>query len=426
MGPMKPAALLSYEDALARIGELPAGLTLEQLPLERTYGRVLAQDVRLASDQPPFDRATMDGFAVVIDGERCDFLIQGLVPAGTTFTGILQPGDAVRIMTGAPVPAGTTVVPIEMTDQAGKPPPQKGITHKTMSASLRVVVGDPSALRPGRNIARRGEDGHAGDAVVATGTILGPATIACAAMAGARVLTVRRQPQLAIVTTGDEVGGSNEAGINDSNGPLLTAFAAAFGFPATRTHVADDAIALRAAIVTSFEHADVVVTTGGVSAGDKDLIPVLAPSLGLTTIFHHVAIQPGKPVFLARRSDGKLLVGLPGNPVSVLATAHLVLLPVLRRLLGMPPAGSWERLPLTIPWENRGKRRQFLPARRTAGGVEPIRWNGSGDLIAAAAGDCLVDLAPGTAFAAGESVALLAYVGTATGATGVLPPRGAA
>ena len=415
--------MLSYAEALEAIQALDHVLAEERIPLDQAQGRVLAEDIRLSGDQPPFDRATMDGFAVVLHGTRADFLVQGLVPAGSTFTGILQPGDAVRIMTGAPVPTGTTVIPLEGTDQAGKPPQGKGLTHKTMSASLRVTVTDTSLLMPGRNIARQGEDGVTGMPVIPAGTVLAPATIACAAMAGATSLLVRRAPRLAVITTGDEVGGTGAAAIRDSNGPYLAALTAALGLPTTRHHAQDDAVHLRATLVQAFEHADVIITTGGVSAGDKDFVPVLAPSMGLTTIFHHLAMQPGKPVFLARRSDGKLLVGLPGNPVSVLATAHLVLLPVLRRLVGLPAGGAWERRPLEIPWEHRGKRQLFLPARRSAQGVTPLRWNGSGDLIMAAAGDCLIDLAPGQSWVAGDEVGVLPYVGTFPGAVGLLPQR---
>ena len=406
------ADLLTYAEALHLITELPAERKAEIVPLERAHSRAVITDIPLSEDQPPFDRATMDGFAVMLHGDATTFSIVGMLAAGSTFEGTLQPGQAVRIMTGAPAPAGTTVIPIELTDQLGVSAPHASLTHKTVTTSVVVKITDAKALTPRRNIAYQGEDGRAGDIVIRAGTILGPATLACAAMAGARQLTVARPPLLAIVTTGDEVGGSGAAAINDSNGPFLAAFAAALGVSTLRAHAADDAIALRAALVTSFDRADIVVTTGGVSAGDKDLVPVLAASLGLNTVFHHVAMQPGKPVFLARRGDGKILVGLPGNPVSVIATAHLILLPVIRRLMGLPPAGTWETVPLSVSWSNPGKRRLFLPARRTAGGVMPIKWNGSGDLVAAAAGDCLVDLEPGASHAAGHELPVLPYVGT--------------
>ncbi|MBA3938324.1 MAG: molybdopterin molybdenumtransferase MoeA, partial [Planctomycetes bacterium] len=246
-----------------------------------------------------------------------------------------------------------------------------------------------------------------------------PAVLALAAMAGVTAMTVARPPRVAIVTTGDEVGGGGAAGIVDSNGPFLGGFCAALGLECTRTHAEDDADALRR--VLAGHAAEIVVTTGGVSAGDRDLVPRIAAELGFGTIFHQVAMQPGKPVLLARRGE-RFLVGLPGNPVSVLATAHLVLLPLLQRLMGRG-ASPWLELPLAVPWQHRGLRQLFLPARLVPGGIAPVRWNGSGDLIAAAAADGLVDLAPGSDHAAGAMVRFLPYVGQTIGERGVMPER---
>ncbi len=417
-------APITFADALHQIGGLRLSVHREQIGLDAAAGRVLAEDVCLARAQPPFDRATMDGFAVRLDGDRATFDIVGEVMAGSTATHQLKPGQAVRIMTGAPAPAGTTVIPIEATDHVGKAKAGAGLTHRTTIMQVIVTVTDPALLKPGRNIAWTGEDGAKDAVVVRAGTRLSPATVAVAAMAGARDLAVAAQPRLAVVTTGDEVGLTNDAGICDSNGPFLSGFAAALGLPCTRSHAKDDPILLRAALVNAFSLADVVITTGGVSAGDRDLIPVLLPSLGMDLVFHQVDMQPGKPVLLARRHDGKFLVGLPGNPVSVLATAHLILLPLLNRLLGrLDAAQAWERQPLSRAWQHRGKRRLFLPAKRSTAGVEPITWNGSGDLIAAAAGDGLIDIDPGADLAPGSSIPFLPYVGTMPGQVGVLPDR---
>ena len=133
-------------------------------------------------------------------------------------------------------------------------------------------------------------------------------------------------------------------------------------------------------------------------------------------------MQPGKPALLCRHADGGLLVGLPGNPVSVIATAHLILAPVLgRHLGGWRPA--WISLPLAEGWSPRGRRRLFLPARLGEGGVSPLHWNGSGDLLAAAAADGLVDLGPGGEHAAGDAVRFMPYVGSRISEYGILPPR---
>ncbi|MEZ6017339.1 MAG: molybdopterin molybdotransferase MoeA [Planctomycetota bacterium] len=325
-----------------------------------------------------------------------------------------------RIMTGAPVPAGATVVPIELTSA--------GAAHAPGDVTARgpglVEVLDHDALVAGRNIARRGEDARRGDVVLAAGTRLGPVHVASAAMAGAREVAVTCAPRVAIVTTGDEVGREDaEAGVRDTNGPLLAGLCAALGVPCTRVHAADEPGALQAALAHAAEAADVVVTTGGVSMGDRDLVPGTAADLGFQTVLHRVAIQPGKPVFVAQRADGTLFLGLPGNPVSVLATAHLFLVPALDRCLGNG-GERWLDMHLGEAFAHAGKRHLFLPARIDGGAVFPIRWNGSGDLFSAAAGDGLLDLPVGASFAHGAPVRVLPYVGHRPGERGVLPPRG--
>jgi molybdopterin molybdotransferase len=397
--------MLTYTDALARLAALTLTPTHERLPLVEALGRVVAQDLRLSADQPPFDRATMDGYALHLKPDTVAYAVRGTVYAGSVHEGTLQPGEAVRIMTGAPVPAGTTVVPHELTDRGEQ----------------LVTITDPKGLVPGRNIARRGEDGRSGAVLVAAGTRLTPLLLSLAAMAGATTVTVTRPPRLALVTTGDEVGGDGPAGILDSNGPFLAGLATTLGLTADRTHAGDREGALRYTLASASAEAEVVITTGGVSAGDRDLVPAVATELGFSTVFHHVAIQPGKPVLVMQRDD-RFLVGLPGNPVSVVATAHLILLPLLQRLLGAPPR-TWLELPLTAPSGNRGQRQLFLPARFTPGGVAPIAWNGSGDLIAAAAGDGLIDLPVGSAFDTDDHVRFLPYVGWQPGTTGRLPER---
>ena len=406
--------MISYDEAIALIAGISAQNTTERLPIAAAHGRVLATAVTLDRDQPPFDRATMDGYAIIPESGRLTYPVVGTLAAGGAWEGALGTGQALRIMTGAPCPPGVAVVPIEITDRG----------------TASVTVQDAAALKAGKNCARRGEDGRAGATVIAAGTRLDPLTISLAAMAGAVEVTVTVPPRLAIVTTGDEVGrasAANTAAINDSNGPLLSAFAAALGLSATRSHVRDDAVAVRRGLETAGETADIIVTTGGVSVGDRDLIVPTAADLGYATIFHNVAMQPGKPVFLARRMQGGrecFLIGLPGNPVSVAATAHLMLWPLIARLGGSRPP-TWRQMPLAAPHRHRGNRRLFLPALRSdPGTITPVRWNGSGDLIAAAAADGLIDLAPGADLAAGAPVPFLPWAGAVDGERGVLPPRG--
>lgn len=402
------AVMLSFDEAMEIIHGLASGGSRERVSLTEADGRVLAEDVCLDRDVPGFDRATMDGYAVALHGERNTFEVIGTIHAGEDRDLAPAPGQAVRIMTGAPCPPDVTVIPIERTD----------------GGTETVTVTEPGALVPRKHIAWQGEDGRAGDPVARAGQRLNPMMLSAIAMAGATELLVWKRPRVGIVTTGDEVGGSGRAGIRDSNGPLLVTLLRAFGCDVTRAHAKDDVDALRSALEDASRDSDVTVTVGGVSAGAKDLVPATANALGFATIFHKVAMQPGKPVLVCRHEDGRFFVGLPGNPVSVIATAHLVLGPVLGRLLGgWEPA--WIELPLARPFRHPGRRRLFLPAGLREGGVDPVAWNGSGDLLAAAAGDGLIDAPPGTDLAAGQPIRFLPYVGARITDHGTLPPRGA-
>ena len=394
------------QDALGTLDVSDRARRLERVSLADARGRFLAEAVAIDRDQPGFDRATMDGFAGAPYGDATRFDGCGTATAGTTFDGDLAPGQAVRIMTGAPAPAGTTVVPIELADV-----PEDG-------ASVAFAEPPPA----GRNIAWRGEDARDGDTLLEVGTRLAPAHLSVAAMAGATEVTVFERPTVAVVTTGDEVGKAGAAGIRDSNGPLLDGLLDALGVQVQRRHARDDEDELRGALEQAAAHADIVVTTGGVSMGERDLVPDTLGRLGFETVFHRVQVQPGKPVLVARRADGALFVGLPGNPVSVLATAHLFLFPALGHFLGgwAPPS---VRIPMREGYEHRGRRHLFLPARVEDGGLVPVRWNGSGDLIAAATADGLVELPIGATFAAGEPARFLPYVGHALTERSVLLPR---
>ena len=397
---------LESQAALAALDVGRRGSRTESVAVGEALGRVLSEDVAIDRDQPGFDRATMDGFAVVVDGERTRFTVRGELTAGNVHDGQLAPGDALRIMTGAPAPEGTTVVPIERTDW------QDGAEEVTLD----------HVPQQGRNIAWRGEDARMGDVLVARGTRLAPAHLAVAAMAGATDLAVQARPSVCIVTTGDEVGAAGPAGIRDSNGPLLDGLLTTLGASVRRRHARDEASELEGALRAAADESDVVVTTGGVSMGSRDLVPRTLAALGFETVFHKVQVQPGKPVLVARREDGSLFVGLPGNPVSVLATAHLFLFPAMAHLLaGWQP--RFIDVPMAKDFEHKGRRHLFLPASLSGGGLSPIRWNGSGDLIAAAAGDGLVELPVGARFSAGDRARFLPYLGHAIAERAILPPR---
>ncbi|MEZ6019385.1 MAG: molybdopterin molybdotransferase MoeA [Planctomycetota bacterium] len=317
------------------------------------------------------------------------YAVVGTVLAGQHWPGALEPGQAVRIMTGAPCPSDCTVVQIERSNG--------GDTQ---------VIFEAGALRAGLNIAWQGQDARRGDVVLDAGLRLDAGAIGAAAMAGATEVEVFVPPRVAIVTTGDEVGASGPAGIPNSNGPYLDALCAGLGVPFRAWHARDEEAELRATLQAAAAESDVVVTVGGVSMGTHDLVPMVAAELGLQELMHKVAIQPGKPVYLAGGDSGRFLLGLPGNPVSVLVGAHLFLAPLLGRFAG-DWRPTWLKLPIAQPFEHRGNRRLFLPARLGDGGLWPVRWNGSGDFYSAIGGDGLIDLQPGQTLAAGECVPFL-------------------
>jgi molybdopterin molybdotransferase len=398
--------MLTYAEALDRLSSLNCTPHTQRISLVDAVGQYVAEAIYLAEDQPPFNRATMDGYAVRLKPDTTTYHVRGTIFAGAVFSGSLQPGEAVRIMTGVPAPENTTVIPIELTDRG----------------ETTVTITDVKALQPKKNIAWRGEDGHAGDELITAGTRMTPLVLSLAAMSGVSDVTIALPPRLACFTTGDEVGGSGPAGIRDSNGPFLRGFCAALGVPATISHVADDADSLKNTFSAALKNADILVTTGGVSAGAKDLVPAIAKELGFTTVFHHVAVQPGKPILLMQRQN-KFFIGLPGNPVSVIATAHLFLWPLIIRFLGSRTP-TWLSLPLTHATSNPTPRQQFMPAQFTAGGIQRTAWNGSGDLIAAAASDGLINLPVGCHYEAGHHVPFLPFIGWQNGMTGKMPPRG--
>ena len=397
--------MITFEDARRRILDAALEPRVETIALGEALGRVLLEDVRLDRDCPGFDRATMDGYAVAPVKGQDTYPVVGVVHAGESPPELLDPGTAIRIMTGAPCPSAVAVIPIEKTD-GGK---------------TKARVNDTSMLVVGRNIAKRGEDGHEGDVILKRGHRLAPASVAAAAMAGKATLSVQERPRVGIVTTGDEVGAAGPAGIHDSNGPYLCALMAAAQTSFRRWHAKDREDELRSTLKEAGEESDVLVTVGGVSMGAKDLVPSITEQLGYAPQFHKVQIQPGKPVYFARHKDGRCLLGLPGNPVSVIATSHLFLLPLL--FGGTTACLDPLQLPLRSPYHHRGRRRLFLPSRWTEEGVEAVRWNGSGDLLAATYGDGLIDLPSGTEYPAGTHVPFYPYLGGTPGSGSILPAR---
>jgi molybdopterin molybdotransferase len=406
--------LLSFAEARQSV-ELHAA-TLSPTPPELTglldaVGLALAEDLLADRDFPPFPRATRDGYAVrAADVQTLPARLKcvGTIKAGANVeeSGInLRAGEAVEIMTGAPVPTGAdAVVMVEYTESEG----------------ARVTV--KRAVKSSENVVPAGAEAHRGDVVVHRGTRVQHAIVAVAAAVGRAEVAVYRRPQVAVLATGDELvdinmpPGPNE--IRNSNSYSLAAQVYAAGgdpviLPVARDDAAELAILLRKGL-----DADLLLLSGGVSMGKYDVVEEVLASLGAKFFFTGVAIQPGKPVVFGEVAlDRKTtpFFGLPGNPVSTMVTFQLFARPLLDALAGANP----ELLPFTqailsAPLTTKTGLTRFLPAKldgvHDRPGVELVKWQGSGDLMAAARANCYIVVPPDRErFEAGEAVTVLPY-----------------
>jgi molybdenum cofactor synthesis domain-containing protein len=383
--------MIPVSEAIRLVLDKTEPLPSERVPLADALGRVLAEDVAADSDLPPFDRAQMDGYAVRSEDVReapSRLRIVGEAAAGLGWRGTLQTGEAVRIMTGAPLPVGAdSVQQVELTREF-----DDGATVEIERATTggQFFVPRASEIRAGERVLEAGEEiGAAGTAVLA-------------AFGYARV-SVRRRPRAAVLATGTElvaVGESPGADqIRDSNTYSLAAYARLAGAEVERLPFAgDDAELLRRAIAEAATRADVLVLSGGVSMGRYDFTKAALHALGAEVFFERVSLRPGKPTVFARLPGERrvLVFGLPGNPVSVSVTFNLFARTALRALQGaLAPALAEERALLARPAKGSPERTSYLPAVLStddAGRLvaEPLKWGGSSDFVAFARATALV------------------------------------
>jgi len=385
--------MISVADALERLFALAPRMPSETVSLVQAGGRVLAANVVANRDQPPFDASAMDGWAVrsadTVPGVRLK--IAGEAPAGRAWDGVLSSGQAVRIFTGGPVPAGADRVVIQ---------------EDARREGDWVVLGD--RLEDGTNIRPRGADFAAGT-IVAAPRRLRPADLALIAAMNVPVVTVARAPEVAILMTGDELvapgGDPGPSQIVASNGYALAAMVRAEGgVPRLLPIVPDDPDLLAAGLRLAAD-ADVIVTVGGASVGDHDLVAGALAAAGAAMDFHKVAIRPGKPIMAGRLGDA-LVVGLPGNPVSALVCGMVFLLPVLRAMQGLPAAALPRgRAALAGALPANGPREHYMRAAWDAGRLSVAGRQDSSLLSVLGAADALVVRPAGDpARAAGEMV----------------------
>ncbi|MFA7602737.1 MAG: gephyrin-like molybdotransferase Glp [Novosphingobium sp.] len=387
---------LPLEEAQARLLALAEPLSIEHVAIEGTLGRYLAAPVAARRTQPFADLSAMDGYAMAPGDMAGPWQVIGESAAGHPFAGEVRPGTAARISTGAIMPAGADIVIL-----------QEDIARKGNRISL---TGEPPSP-PDKHIRRSGLDFAAGSEVLSPGVRIGPAQAALAIAAGHSHLAVHRSPRVAVIDSGDELARDLDScaahQVPASNGVMLAAMARALSCEVKRLGpVPDDRDAITAALAQA-ARADVIVTSGGASVGDHDLIRPALADWGASLDFWRVAIKPGKPILVARRG-GQLVLGLPGNPVSSHITAFLFLLPVLRRLLGAAdPLPRRVRALLAHPLRANGARREFLRASWDGESVTAQPIQDSAALAPLAASNALIDRPAGAPAAqAGESVAI--------------------
>ena len=403
--------MISVEEALSRLLAPLERLPLEQVSIVDSIGRVLAEDLAARRTQPPFAVSAMDGYAARAEDLAAvpvELRIVAEVPAGAGFGGHVGPGEAARIFTGAPMPAGTdTIVIQEDTERDGD--------------RVRVLEG---AAR-GRYVRREGLDFGEGDLLLRAGRRLTARDIGLAAAMNRPWLFVHRRPRVGILSTGDEIVMPGDPigphQIVSSNSLALAAFVTACGgIPVSVGNAPDDPAALRQ-VAAATRGVDLLVTTGGASVGEHDLVRDVLGADGLELDFWQIAMRPGKPLMVGRYR-GTPMVGLPGNPVSTLVCALLFLRPALDRLSGAASAeeaAPTARLGTALPKNDR--RQDYLRSKLTRaadGTLEtfPFEVQDSSMMRLLSEADCLVVRPPqAPAIAAGATVPIVPFPG------GVLP-----
>jgi molybdopterin molybdotransferase len=386
-----PENVLTFADARAVVEQHAAAISavrVQNVATTGALGRVAAEDLRADRDYPPFPRATRDGYALRaadVQNVPAKLRLIGQIKAGDTFTRTVNAGECVEIMTGAAVPAGAdAVVMVEYTRENGE----------------TVLVERP--VRAGDNVVPQGAEGRHSDIVVARGTRLRAQEVAVATTIGCVQLSVYDKPHVAILSTGDEVVEVDQqpgpVQIRNSNAYSLSAQIERAGGEPVRLPIAPDEKSRLRTLIEYGLASDLLLLSGGVSMGKYDLVEQVLTALGAEFYFTGVKIQPGKPLVFGK-VRGKYFFGLPGNPVSTMVTFQLFARSILDALAGVAP----QPLPfvssrLKSEFQTKTGLTRFLPARLipdiSQPQVEPVPWNGSGDVFAQSKADCLLVVPP--------------------------------
>jgi molybdopterin molybdotransferase len=396
--------MITVDEALSIVLDSVEPLGDESVALREAHRRILAEDLFADMDLPPFDRARMDGYALrSADGASAPVRLKvvGEVAAGASYDGEIQAGEATKIFTGAPVPRGADAVQkVEVAERDGD----------------FVILHE--AVKPGQFITPRASEVHNGEKVADAGRAIGAAELAALASFGYASVRVGRRPRVAVISTGSELVDVARqpvgAQIRNSNCYTIAAYGEAAGAVVQNLGTVEDSLpATQAALLRAAEANEVVITSGGVSMGDYDLVKAALLGLGAEIYFDQVSIRPGKPTVFARRGE-TYFFGLPGNPVSTSVTFNVFARPALRRLQGATdPLLPMVTATLSQSIKDASSRRSYLPGRLFIRGgrvlVESLKWGGSSDLVAFMKANALIIVEDEThAIAEGETVEVLA------------------
>ncbi|MGA0559813.1 molybdopterin molybdotransferase MoeA [Larkinella sp. VNQ87] len=391
--------MISVSDAYSIVLNHPLAVAAEAIPLTQATGRVLHEPLAADRDLPPFDRVSMDGIAIAYaswaDGQR-RFRVAGAQFAGQPAQTLTDETACLEVMTGAMLPTGTDSV----------------IRYEDIQISDGVAEIQLDTVQPGQNVHRRATDRRQHEELVPAGTRLGPAEMAVAASVGKATVRVSQRPRIALISTGDELVDVAETPepyqIRRSNTYLLQTVLESAGAETALLHLPDDADAMETALKTLLAEFDALVLSGGVSAGKADFVPGVMARLGVRQQFHQVAQRPGKPLWFGASEAGKVVFGLPGNPVSTFLCAYRYLLPWLQTSLGLPIAPPpVARLVRKISFAP--KLTYFLSVSLSVNSegiwlAEPLPGSGSADYANLLRCDGFMELPPDqTEFAEGEA-----------------------
>ncbi len=355
------------------------------VPLADAAGRVLRESVGTDRDYPPFDRVAMDGIALAFEGLRdgkTRFRVAGTQAAGEPPHTLADVAACIEVMTGAALPEGCdTVVPYE-------------VIHLENGT---VTLRDAQKVEKGQNVHHRGTDARAGTLVLAEGTRIGPHHVAALASVGKATVRVAALPRLAVVTTGDELVEVEATPlfhqIRQSNGHAVRAALAQHGYGGVMLqHARDEAPSMQRLLEETLAASDVLILSGGVSAGRFDLVPTILKTLGVVEVFHKIRQKPGKPLWFGATANGQAVFGLPGNPVSALVCLYRYVLPFLARCAGAEAAPGTAVL-TSLP-RRKNDFTHFVPVRFEGMDAHPVPTNGSGDFLSVVASDGFAEVAP--------------------------------